>query len=89
MGGTVKPAEQGAVFPQQSAQGSSPVKVDLPRVHLAGSDAHYYAHIEVGRHGFAVFLAPDAAFPMLDIDGTPQQLGDLLRRLQAALASQA
>jgi hypothetical protein len=94
MGGTVNflprtPAEHTAVFLQQSAQGGSPVSVDLPRVHLAGSDAHYDAHIEVGRHGFALFLAPDAVYPMLDIDGTPQQLDDLVRRLQAALASLA
>jgi hypothetical protein len=64
------------------------IKVDLPRVHVAGSDAHCDAHIEVGQHGFALFLAPDADLPMLDIDGTPQQLRDLVSRLQAALASQ-
>ena len=64
------------------------IKVDLPRVHIAGSDAHCDAHIEVGQHGFALFLARDAALPMLDIDGTPQQLRDLVSRLQAALASQ-
>jgi hypothetical protein len=65
------------------------IRVDLPRVHLAGSDAHYDAHIDVGQHGFALFLAPDAAHPMLDIDGTPHQLGELVRCLQAALAAQA
>ena len=64
------------------------IKVDLPRVHVAGSDAHCDAHIEVGQHGFALFLASDAELPMLDIDGTPQQLRDLVSRLQAALASQ-
>jgi hypothetical protein len=63
------------------------IRVDLPRVHVAGSDAQCDARIEVGQHGFAVFLAPDAEFPMLDIDGTPQQLLDLVSRLQAALAS--
>jgi hypothetical protein len=62
-------------------------RVNLPRVHLAGSDAHCDAHIEVGQHGFALFLAPDAEYPMLDIDGTPEQLSDLVRRLQSALAS--
>jgi hypothetical protein len=62
-------------------------RVDLPRVHLAGSDAHCDAHIEVGQHGFALFLAPDAEYPMLDIDGTPEQLRDLVGRLQSALTS--
>jgi hypothetical protein len=62
-------------------------RVNLPRVHIAGSDAHCDAHIEVGPHGFALFLAPDAEYPMLDIDGTPQQLDDVVRGLQAALAS--
>jgi hypothetical protein len=65
------------------------IRVDLPRVHMAGSDKHYNAHIEVGQHGFALFLAPDAEYPMLDIDGTPQQLDDLVRGLQAALAAHA
>lgn len=65
----------------------SSVRVDLPRVHVAGSDAHCDAHIEVSAHGLALFLAPDAEFPMLDIDGTPEQLDQLVRRLQAALAS--
>jgi hypothetical protein len=60
------------------------ISVDLPRLHVAGSDAHYDAHIEVGQHGFALFLAPDADHPMLDIDGTPQQLRDLVSLLQAA-----
>ena len=64
------------------------VTVDLPRVHVAGSDAHCDAHIEVSQHGFALYLAPDAEFPMLDIDGTPQQLRDLLSHLQAALTDQ-
>jgi hypothetical protein len=60
-------------------------RVDLPRVHVAGSDAHCDAHIEVSQHGFALFLAPDAESPLLDIDGTPQQLSDLVSRLQDAL----
>jgi len=63
------------------------INVDLPRVHVAGCDAHYDAHIEVGPHGLALFLAPDARYPMLDIDGTPEQLIDLVRRLQSALTS--
>jgi hypothetical protein len=68
---------------------TSNTRVDLPRVHIAGSDAHYAAHIEVGPHGFALFLAPDAEYPMLDIDGTRQQLDAVVRGLQAALASRA
>ena len=64
------------------------IKVALPRVHVAGSDAHYDAHIEVGQHGFALLLAPDAELPMLDIDGTPHELRELVSRLQAALGSQ-
>ena len=36
--------------------------VALPRVHMAGSDAHYDAHIEVGQHGFALFLAASVRF---------------------------
>jgi hypothetical protein len=52
------------------------ITVDLPRVHMAGSNAHYDAHIEVGSHGFALFLAPDAEAPTLDIDGTPEQLDE-------------
>jgi hypothetical protein len=63
-------------------------RVDLPRVHVAGTHAYSDAHIEVGQHGFALFLAPDAAFPLLDIDGSPEQLRDLVLHLQAALASQ-
>jgi hypothetical protein len=65
------------------------IRVNLPRVHMAGSDAHLNAHIEVGQHGLALFLSPDAAYPLLDIDGTPAQLGDLVHALEAALTSQA
>ena len=64
-------------------------RVDLPRVHMAGSDAHHNAHLEVGQHGFALFLSPDAEYPLLDIDGTPAQLDDLVGALNAALASRA
>jgi hypothetical protein len=65
------------------------VSVNLPSVHVAGSDAHYNAHIEVGPHGLALFLAPDADHPMLDIDGTPEQLTELIGQLQAALIARA
>jgi hypothetical protein len=61
------------------------IKVDLPSVHMAGSDAHHDAHIRVGQHGFALFLAPDADLPVLDITGTPAQLGDVVTALAAAL----
>ena len=61
--------------------------VALPGVHMAGSDAHYDAHIEVGQHGLALFLAPDAEYPVLDVNGTTEQLEVVVGRLQAALAS--
>jgi len=61
--------------------------IDLPRVHMAGSDAHHKAHLEVGQHGFALFLAPDAEAPVLDIDGTLEQLDGVVRELQGALAA--
>jgi len=57
------------------------IKVDLPGVHMAGSDAHHDAHIKVGQHGFALFLGPDADLPILDINGTPAQLSDMVRAL--------
>src|ERR1041385_4033648 len=47
----------------------APISVALPGVHLAGSDRSYDAHIEVGRHGFSLFLSPTAEYPTLDIDG--------------------
>ena len=56
------------------------IKVDLLRVHMAGSDAHHKAHLEVGPHGFARFLSPDADYPLPDIDGTPTQLNDFVAR---------
>ena len=56
---------------------------------MAGSDAHANAHIEVGPHGLALFLSPEAEYPLLDIDGTPTQLDDFLRALQVALAAQS
>jgi hypothetical protein len=61
-------------------------RVDLPRVHMAGSNAHHTAHLEVGQHGIALFLAPDAEYPVLDVDGTSEQLEEVVRELQAALA---
>ncbi len=61
--------------------------VALPGVHMAGSDAHYNARIEVGQHGFALFLTPDAEYPVLDVNGTSEQLDVVVRALQAALAS--
>jgi hypothetical protein len=61
--------------------------VALPDVHMAGSDDHYIAHVEVGPHGFALFLAPEAEYPVLDVNGTPEQLDLVVRGLQAALAS--
>jgi len=64
-------------------------RVNLPRVHMAGSDAHSDAHIEVGQHGFALFLSPSAEHPLLDIDGTRAQLDDVVEALKVALASQA
>ena len=73
--------------PSTTTRADSPIKVPLPRVHLAGSDAHYDAHIEVGRHGFALFLAPSAEYPALDIDGTREQLESMLQGLRAALTS--
>jgi len=73
MGGTVTVANTG---------------VDLPRVHMAGMDAHCDPHVEVDQRGFASLLAPDAAFPRLNIDGSPEQLRDLVLRPQAALVSQ-
>jgi hypothetical protein len=63
------------------------IKVALPIVHMAGSDAHHDAHMEVGPHGFALFLAPDAEYPVLDVNGTSEQLAVVVRGLQAALAS--
>jgi hypothetical protein len=63
------------------------MKIDLPRVHMAGSDAHHKAHLEVGQHGFALFLAPNAEAPVLDIDGTLEQLDAVVRELQGALAA--
>ncbi len=67
----------------------SNIKVELPTVHMAGSDAHSDAHIEVGAHGFALFLSPDAQYPVLDINGTGEQLEVVVRGLESALASRS
>ena len=64
----------------------APICVALPRVHLAGSDRSYDAHIEVGRHGFSLFLSPTAEYPSLDIDGTREQLERVAQELTRALA---
>jgi hypothetical protein len=61
------------------------IRVDLPRVHMAGSNALHDAHFEVGAHGLALFLSPDAPLPVLDIDGTPEQLRELVDRLTTAV----
>jgi hypothetical protein len=60
--------------------------VMLPGLHMAGSDAHYDAHLTVGQHGFALFLTPDAEYPVLDINGTAEQMAVFVRELQAALS---
>jgi hypothetical protein len=62
-------------------------RIELPRLHVAGSDAHHNAHLEVGPHGLALFLSPDADYPLLDIDGTPTELDELVGALRAALDS--
>lgn len=43
------------------------IRIDLPRVHMAGSDAHHDAHLELGQHGFALYLSPDATYPLVDM----------------------
>ena len=64
------------------------IKISLPSVHMAGDNAHYAAHFELGRHGLALFLAADSALPILDINATTEQLEMLVRDLHAALAEQ-
>lgn len=61
--------------------------IAVPGLHMAGADTHYDAHVEVGPHGFAIFLTPDAEYPAIDINGTTEELDVLLRELSAALAS--
>lgn len=62
-------------------------KIDLPGLHMAGSDAHHDAHFEVGPHGFALFLTPEAEYPILDVNGTREELQAFLERLREALES--
>ena len=64
----------------------SNIRVGIPRVHMTGSNAHDNAYVEVGEHGFALFLGPEAAAPVLDIGGTLEQLDAVVHDLQAALA---
>ncbi len=64
---------------------AAPLRIALPRVHLAGSNAHYDAHIDVGRHGISLFLTPTAQYPSLDIDGTREELALLAEALVSAL----
>jgi len=64
-----------------------PIRIPLPRVHLAGSDANYDAHFALGRHGLSLFLTPTAQYPTLDIDGTPEELAQLARALTRALTA--
>lgn len=64
---------------------AAPIRIALPPVHLAGSNAHYDAHIEVGRQGLSLFLTPNAQYPSLDIDGTREELTQLAQALMNAL----
>ena len=66
---------------------SAPIRIALPRVHLAGSDAHYDAHIMVGRHGLSLFLTPTAPYPTIDIDGTREELARVAQDLTSALTT--
>lgn len=72
-----------------SVKTATATHVAIPGLHMAGADTHYDAHVEVGPHGFAIFLKPDAEYPAIDINGTPEELDLLLRELSAALASRA
>ena len=59
--------------------------IPLPRVHMAGSQALHDAHIEIGVHGLAFFLTPEAPLPLLDIDCTRDELREVVHLLAAAL----
>jgi hypothetical protein len=63
------------------------VRISLPSVHMAGSNACYPAHFELGRHGLALFLTPDSELPVLDINASIEQLDTFVQSLQAALTS--
>lgn len=62
-----------------------PLIVQMPRVHMAGTEALHHAHLEVSSHGLALFLSPDGPLPLLDIDGAPGVLRSFVRDLSAAL----
>ena len=66
-----------------------PLIVQMPRVHMAGTEALHHAHLEVSDHGVALFLSPDAPLPLLDIDGTPVALRAFIHDLSAALDADA
>lgn len=65
------------------------LNITVPRssVPLAGSDAPGNALLDVGQHGFVLFLGPDAQSPLVDIDGTVEQLVRVIRELRTGLAS--
>ena len=63
----------------------STIIISLPRVHVAGSNALHEAHVEIGAHGVALFLTPDAPLPFLDIDCTRAILRELVELLAASL----
>jgi hypothetical protein len=63
------------------------INVPLSSVPLAGSDAPGNALLDVGQHGFVLFLGPDAQSPLVDIDGTVEQLVRVIRELRTGLAS--
>ncbi len=66
-----------------------PLIVQMPRVHMAGTEALHHAHLEVSSHGVALFLSPDAPLPLLDIDGSPVDLRAFMQDLSAALDATA
>jgi hypothetical protein len=59
--------------------------VTLPRVRMAGAPAPQNAHIEVGAHGLALFLSNESPLPVMDIDGTREELRAFVDRLAMAL----
>jgi hypothetical protein len=59
----------------------------LPRLHVAGWDAHHDAHIEVGPHRLALSLSPEADYPVVDIDGMLTALEEPVGGLRAAVDS--
>src|SRR4051794_34284043 len=46
-----------------------------------GSNALHEARVEIGAHGVALFLTPDAPLPFLDIDCTREILREVVERL--------